>query len=95
TTDSAPAPGIAAIEEENLRDLIEALGIQRISKIASEIDTDLQALVSRMNNPNAAPAERNGLAQDAHKLAGAVAMLGAHRTRDTLVAIESSLKEGC
>ncbi|WP_261494691.1 Hpt domain-containing protein [Albidovulum sediminis] len=94
---TAPAQGDdggAGVDMDTLHDLVAALGHGRVAAILGQVDAEVQALAGALDRIDAGGTVRDAAAQQAHRLAGAVALIGARGLRDRLASLESAVIGG-
>ncbi|MCV2868426.1 ATP-binding protein [Defluviimonas sp. WL0002] len=88
-----PQPEHAPMDMTTLGDLIEALGREKIARILGEVDNGVESFAEMLSQGIQAGTRMDSLPMEAHKLAGAVALLGATSLREDLVGLEHLLRE--
>ena len=78
------------IDTDALRELGDALTMDRLRGYIDELKTDTVALLAGMPTPDAAL----GMVEDIHKLAGASGMIGCTKLCSTLQDLEAKIKAG-
>ncbi|WP_263721565.1 PAS domain-containing hybrid sensor histidine kinase/response regulator [Defluviimonas sp. WL0075] len=81
----------ALVDRDTLTDLIDALGPERVTRLVTEVDAAVARFADALAGRATERAVADGLSEEAHKLAGAVALVGAAAVREHLVALEHLL----
>ncbi len=94
---ATPAQGddaAAGLDMETLHDLVATLGHRRVTAILGQIEAEVRTLAGALDTLDTGGGAREAAAQQAHRLAGAVALFGARGLCDRLASLESALTGG-
>ncbi|WP_343116704.1 response regulator [Ostreiculturibacter nitratireducens] len=81
-----------AIDRATAQELVELLGATRTETLLEEITAELAAFAERLEQPADTARDLGALKAEAHRLAGAVAIVGASAVRTILIEAEELLK---